>query len=136
MNKVLCREQYSSSSPSLHWGVEDETVHRAPLHGGKLRPRVQAIRVGGCQRTDGKGVGRMLRNVMKLAECVIDRDVYLVICFNKSKPDAGVFFSNNYFKCDSALYIFFEWLLIIHHIFTWVSLCLGLWLDTGVIEIK
>lgn len=54
---------------------------------------------------------------MKLSECITDHDVYLVTRFNKSKPDAGVFFSNNYFKYDSALYIFFEQLFIIH-IFT------------------
>lgn len=60
----------------------------------------------------------MLKKVMKLSECVIDHDVHLVTCFNKSKPDAGVFFSNNYFKCNSVLYILFEQLFIIHHIFT------------------
>lgn len=65
----------------------------------------------------GKRCGRMLRNVMKLSECIADHDVYLVLCFNKSKPDAEVFFRNSYFKCNSAVYVF-EGLFIICHIFT------------------
>lgn len=84
MKKILCIEQYSYFSPLALRGGEGQDcpavrLHCAPLHGGKLRPWVQAVGVGGCQRNDGKGSGRMLKNVMKLSECVIDHDVHLVI---------------------------------------------------------
>lgn len=39
---------------------------------------------------------------------ILDHSLYPVTCFSQSKPDTGMFFSNNSFKCNSALEIVFE----------------------------
>lgn len=90
-----------------------------PLCGGKHRPWVEAgaLEAKGLMWRRG---GSTLRNVMRLSEQIIfDHNIYAVIWVSQSKPETGVFFSDNsYFKCYLTLYIFFEGLFIIHHIFT------------------
>lgn len=39
---------------------------------------------------------------------ILDHSLYPVTCFSQSEPDTGMFFSNNSFKCNSALQIVFE----------------------------